>query len=194
MDNKIYVGQHYQQTSAFDDYLGSGVKLQQAIKKYGKDKFVREVLDYCNSATVDQNEIYWIDKLSATNNDIGYNITTGGRGCLAGSNNPFNGKHHSEELKSKWRNSRKGTRLNKDNTFYGKSHTQKSKQLIGQSSKLRTKYIYFFVSPIGECFNNILNLQDFCNTQGWRQNNLKFINNQTKYKNWFIQRIDKESL
>jgi len=37
---KYYVGQHRQETSGFDGYLGSGMKLEKAIKKYGKENFV----------------------------------------------------------------------------------------------------------------------------------------------------------
>jgi len=43
VNNKIYIGLH--STNNLDDsYIGSGKVLKQAILKYGKDKFIREVL------------------------------------------------------------------------------------------------------------------------------------------------------
>lgn len=85
VNGKIYVGQHF--TSADDGYLGSGKILKQAIKKYGKENFVRESIEFCNPDTLDEREVYWIDALSATNTEIGYNISLGGNGI---------GKHSNE--------------------------------------------------------------------------------------------------
>lgn len=81
LNNKIYVGQHLQQeTSAFDGYIGSGKLLKQAVKKNGKENFIREVIEFCTSATINEREIYWINALSATNAVIGYNLSVGGTG------------------------------------------------------------------------------------------------------------------
>ena len=44
VNNKIYVGKH--KSNRFDEnYLGSGVLLSSAIKKYGKENFITEVLE-----------------------------------------------------------------------------------------------------------------------------------------------------
>lgn len=40
VNGKFYVGQHYQKSSEFDGYLGSGIKILNAIKKYGKENFI----------------------------------------------------------------------------------------------------------------------------------------------------------
>lgn len=76
LNGKIYVGQHY--TSADDGYLGSGKILKSAINKYGKENFIRETLEYCNSDDIDKKEIFWISNLNTTNRDVGYNIAKGG--------------------------------------------------------------------------------------------------------------------
>ena len=225
INNKIYVGQHC--TSEEDGYLGSGKVIKLAIKKYGRQNFVRETIEFCTSANVDDKEVYWVDKLDATNPEVGYNIAKGGNGGnivewtdemknkmrnhYLGrklpketkikislwnqiNGNPFKGKQHSKEIKEKWSQERKGTRLGEENSFYGKTHSKKSKQLIGQSSKQRTKYIYFFISPDGQKYDNVTNLQDFCNQFGWKQNNLKFIINEwTIYKGWQIKKVYKEN-
>jgi len=93
INEKIYVGQHC--SSANDGYLGSGLLLNKAVKKYGKENFKRETIEYCTSADVNEREIYWIDKLKPD-----YNISLGGTGGRVWGNiNPFQGKHHSVETK-----------------------------------------------------------------------------------------------
>ena len=118
---KIYVGQH--NTLANDGYLGSGTILEKAIKKYGKENFQRTTIEFCTSANVNEKETFWIDKLSATDKNIGYNITKGGEGRsdCQGKNNPMYGVH----------------RFGKDNPFYGKKHSDKSKQVIKEKRKLQ---------------------------------------------------------
>lgn len=81
IDNMIYVGKHTQnETSAFDGYLGGGILINKAVKKYGRKNFIRETIEFCTYDNIDDREIYWINTLNATNRNIGYNITTGGDG------------------------------------------------------------------------------------------------------------------
>ena len=48
INGKIYIGQH--KSNIFDsNYKGSGVRLADAIKKYGKDNFSVELLVECQS-------------------------------------------------------------------------------------------------------------------------------------------------
>jgi len=95
INGKFYVGQHF--TSADDGYLGSGKAIILSIKKYGKENFFRETLEVCTSDSVNQKEDYWIEKLSATDRKIGYNISKFSR-------NPMKGRKHSKETKEKLRN------------------------------------------------------------------------------------------
>lgn len=46
MNGKYYIGQHKGHED--DDYLGSGLALRGAIKKYGEKNFKREILAYAN--------------------------------------------------------------------------------------------------------------------------------------------------
>jgi group I intron endonuclease len=101
INNKIYVGQHY--TSANDGYLGSGVKLNEDIKLFGKENFKREIIEYSISG-IDNREIYWIDALSARNSLIGYNLHKGGCGIGC----------HSEESIQKMRDIKKGKKLSEE--------------------------------------------------------------------------------
>jgi group I intron endonuclease len=77
INNKIYVGK-----SKFNnpDYLGSGLKISGAIKKYGKENFSKSIIEECLDSTVNAREIFWISQLNSNNEAIGYNISKGGEG------------------------------------------------------------------------------------------------------------------
>jgi hypothetical protein len=77
INNKIYVGKSIKDDSS---YLGSGLQIGPAIKKYGKENFTKEIIEECSEDILDQREIYWIDILDARNTKIGYNISIGGSG------------------------------------------------------------------------------------------------------------------
>jgi group I intron endonuclease len=101
INNKFYIGQEKNDS---DSYLGSGKILKNAIQKYGKQNFRKEILEICeNEKELDEKEIYWIKKLNATNRKIGYNICEGGRvnRTMTGKNHPMYGKKHSIEMRMK---------------------------------------------------------------------------------------------
>lgn len=78
LNGKIYVGQHKViKKESLNRYLGSGTLIKLAIKKYGKENFIKEILEYCTKDNVSEREIYWIKKLNARNNN--YNISIGGQ-------------------------------------------------------------------------------------------------------------------
>lgn len=120
---KKYIGKHHGELD--DDYLGSGILLQKAIKKYGKENFKRDILYISKNAEENnQKEIEFIKAYNAVENKEFYNIAPGGDGGdifhtlpleqqkqirkeiskrVSGINNPMYGKHHSEETKEKLR-------------------------------------------------------------------------------------------
>jgi len=76
VNGKFYIGKDAKNKPS---YLGSGIAVKLAIKKYGKSNFKKEILEVCS--TLDEltiREIYWIGKLNAIKN--GYNIAEGGIG------------------------------------------------------------------------------------------------------------------
>lgn len=79
INNKIYIGQT---TKSIDtDYLGSGNIIIKAVKKYGKESFVREILEILDDLNkLSEREIYWIEYYNSTDRNIGYNISKGGNG------------------------------------------------------------------------------------------------------------------
>ena len=78
LNGKIYIGQD---TNNDPKYMGSGKIIRDAIKKYGRDKFSKEILEECETIEhLNEREIYWISLFNSTDNKIGYNILSGGLG------------------------------------------------------------------------------------------------------------------
>lgn len=76
-NNKIYIGQDRNNNPS---YFGSGKKIQRAIKKYGKENFVKEILEECiDENHMNEREVYWISKYNSQDRKIGYNISNGGK-------------------------------------------------------------------------------------------------------------------
>lgn len=108
INGKVYIGQttrtleqrknqHYRDSESNFDYV-----FYKAIRKYGKENFYWEVIDYaeCRDGLNDK-EVYWIDFYNSyckKENSNGYNMTIGGEN-LSGEYNPFYGKKHSTESK-----------------------------------------------------------------------------------------------
>ena len=80
INNKKYIGKH--KSESFDEsYKGSGIYLNHAINKYGKDNFVTEILEWCETREeLNQREQYYIDYHNAIYRDDFYNIAHGGEG------------------------------------------------------------------------------------------------------------------
>ena len=119
VDGKKYIGQHaYSEFN--ENYKGSGIYLQKAIKKHGKENFKAEILEWCYSQKeLDEREIYWIDFYQAVESDEFYNLAEGGDGCKKGSK-------LSEETKKRISESHQGEKHN----MYGKHHSEETKKKI----------------------------------------------------------------
>jgi group I intron endonuclease len=77
LNNKIYIGQDRNNNPS---YFGSGKKIQSAIKKYGKENFVKEIIEECiDENHMNEREVYWISKYNSQDRKIGYNISDGGK-------------------------------------------------------------------------------------------------------------------
>lgn len=80
VNGKVYVGKHRCFKQHDKRYLGSGKLLKRAIKKYGIDNFIQEILEYTNSEEENrEREIFWIKELNSQIPN-GYNISPGGLG------------------------------------------------------------------------------------------------------------------
>lgn len=82
INGKFYVGVHgTENPEIFDGYLGSGSYLKNAIKKHGKDNFIRETLVNCFE---DHEEAFSIElMLVKTKDPRSYNLSPGGVGNIS---------------------------------------------------------------------------------------------------------------
>jgi len=81
VNGKQYVGMH-QTRNLNDGYLGSGIYLNEAIAKYGKKNFKRDIICFCSSRDeAHKNEGILIGKFKSLK-PCGYNLSPkGGLGC-----------------------------------------------------------------------------------------------------------------
>ena len=128
LNGKMYIGMH--RSKSFDEsYWGSGKIITDAINKYGKDNFSREVILECDSEDeLCKAEERIIRELNCVESDEYYNLKDGGVGKFPvflgeangmygvhrfGELNPNYGKHHvfSDEIRKKMSDAHKGKKL-----------------------------------------------------------------------------------
>src|ERR1017187_9973299 len=103
INSKKYRGIHKTE-NINDGYLGSGLSFKLSVKKYGKENFTREILEFCNSYDnlLELEKIYvdeeWVKDKS------NYNLKTGGQS--AGILSEESRKKLSETLKEGYRSGR----------------------------------------------------------------------------------------
>lgn len=104
-------------------YLGSGIIYKQALKKYGKENFKKQILASSNNIDIlKELEIYYIDYYNAKESDLFYNIASGGIGGDLFTN------HKDKELISKKKsNSMKKFNIVHGNHNIGKKYNRKIK-------------------------------------------------------------------
>ena len=124
INNKTYIGQTTQTMEErwkqhISDCKYKDYHFYKAIKKYGTDCWVNEIVAEYDNEILNEAEEYWVSYFDSFYS--GYNSTTGGdsgyiiseetkrKMCIAqrGINHPLYGKHHSEETKEKIRESRR---------------------------------------------------------------------------------------
>lgn len=77
VNGKKYIGSH---SANNPKYLGSGIRLKIAIKKYGKENFEREILWEGPEDYKREMEEYWINYFNAYKNPLFYNMSEKGVG------------------------------------------------------------------------------------------------------------------
>lgn len=93
-------------------------RLQNAYNKYGLENFAYEILEYVEEDKLIEREQHYIDTLNSCNRNVGYNLNTfaqGGGGAV-GEKNGWYGKGYLREGLL--------------NHFYGKTHSEKTKELL----------------------------------------------------------------
>ena len=142
INNKYYIGMH-RTTNPNDGYLGSGIAIKKAIKKYGKENFSKEVLFVFETEKEMQDKEKEIVNEDVVNDPMSYNMTQGGKGSwshidVSGEKNPNFGK----AIWKKGKTQEEIVEVNKKraspgeaNGMYGKTHTDETKQKIIDANK-----------------------------------------------------------
>ena len=147
INNKIYIGKHQASIFEPEKYIGSGRLLQKAIKKYGKNNFSCELIEWCETIEqLNEREIYWITYYKTNKDFLTYNLAKGGEGgvgrCSSDPNFYWNILDKRQLVLSKASKSLKKyfkahpeAHLGINNPMYGKHHSELAKQKI--SNKLK---------------------------------------------------------
>lgn len=151
INNKIYIGVH-SSNRLNDGYLGSGQLLKKAIKKYGRDNFNREILQFFKNKEDAYNlEMELVDNEFVSRDDT-YNLMTGGRAGYkhnentkkkikkntSGKNNYWYGREITEEHRKNLSIAKSG----KNHHMYGKKHTDGAKEKISKATSGKNHHMY----------------------------------------------------
>ena len=131
INGKFYIGKDERNKP---DYLGSGINLQSAIKKYGEENFIKETVEVCSTREeLIEREKYWIKETKSQ--EIGYNIADGGWGgntydeeTRERISQEFKGRHVSPETVEKRRQTREKRKQENPDRY---NQTEERKKAIG---------------------------------------------------------------
>ena len=99
LDGKFYIGQAIDINERWRDHIrdsmlpedkwiankrGEQTYFHRALRKYGPNNFVFEVIEECSRDLLNERERYWIDKFNAYKGPDGYNLRPGGEGYHMG--------------------------------------------------------------------------------------------------------------
>lgn len=154
INGKIYIGKH--KTNNLDDgYMGSGKYIQNAVKKYGKENFTKEILFQFDTEQEMNDKEAEIVNEEFLHRDDTYNLALGGKGGdFTAANKRYKelmtDPQFREAIKQKQKQSlntrecklKRSKRLKEyylthTPPFLGKHHTVETKQRISESHKLK---------------------------------------------------------
>lgn len=148
INGKIYLGKH-QTKNPNDSYMGSGIAIKNAIKKYGKENFKKEIIfifdneDEMNAKEKELINEKWVNDKNT------YNKGVGGEGGPH-----FLGKTHSEEAK------RKVAEASKKRT-----HSEEAKKKISEANRRRWKNPEF-KKKVGKKISEIKKIKNLARSTG----------------------------
>lgn len=124
INNKYYIGKH-KTKNINDNYMGSGILIKRAIKKYGIENFNKEILYVFQT----EEEMNIKEKELVVVSEETYNMCEGGKGGFSyiNSNKELRTKGHTKEMYIKVSNTMKGKyKTIKNYGLLGLSEQQKS--------------------------------------------------------------------
>lgn len=129
VNNKKYIGLSINKNESFrDTYYGSGKLIKQAILKYGKDNFIKEIMkEFDNEDDCRNYERLLIKNYNAVDDPMFYNLAPGGYGGAS------KGHIVTEETREKIRLSNSG-----ENHYFVKMEPEMKKKFSDRMSILKT--------------------------------------------------------
>jgi len=186
INNKIYIGVHAT-TNPNDSYLGSGIAIKQAIEKYGKDKFKKEILfEYDNQNEAYLKETKIVNEIFIKRKD-NYNMCIGGNGgkTMIGDSHWNYGKHHSQETKKKMSISLTGHKS------YIRTTEWINNKSISNKGKYNPQFTGYYITPWGKFETaNGNGIISNSTTNIWCKNQNMSINNRMLSKSKYLQSLN----
>lgn len=169
INNKVYIGQSNwlkKRIGCHKNKLRKNIHenshLQTSWNKYGEENFIFEIIEICEESLLNEREMYWISFYNSSSKDSGYNKSLGGDGNrgykhteetkkkmrenhanFEREKNPMYKKSvrdfMTEEEYEIWRKNISLSRIGEKNHFYGKHHSEETKEKISRAK--REKYI-----------------------------------------------------
>ena len=163
INGKFYVGQD---SNNNPEYYGSGNLLKKAIKKYGKENFIKETLEDCSTEEeLNEREKYWIKETRAQ--ELGYNIAEGGQG----------GNTYTEETRQRISKQFKGRRVDPKTIEKAKKTREKRKQENPDAYKMSEEHRKL----MSEVHKGKVHPEE------WRERQSEFMKNFSNYSPDFIE-------
>lgn len=140
INNKVYIGITSKGLSArWKEHLynaehGCPFKLYNALRKYGKENFSIELIDFCNSwEELEEKEKYYISEYKSLQDEFGYNMTEGGDGTI--------GRYVTMETRDKIRQK-----------ALGREVSEETREKLSEAGKIRTegRIAYWESGKIGD--------------------------------------------
>lgn len=185
INSRWYIGKH---NGTDPTYMGSGKILKQAYAKYGKESFIKEILETCTSEKeLNLREQHWISITNATTDPFSYNLAEGGSGGDLSKFIPYDTidySNHKMEGATQWY--RTLTQEEKD-TWHAKQAAKRTKG--------------WYVSRIDDPTETyVQNISKWCEEHGVDKATPTALNNpkspmfQKQTKGWRIRRADMPAL
>lgn len=172
LNGKYYIGRHAT-NNIHDNYMGSGLGIKNAIKKYGLENFTKEIIAEARTA-----EDLWHLEKDIVNNEVVKDPMS--------YNNAYGGKHYLHGLKEYDYNAfiehqqNAGRQYAKN--FSGKDKSWHAKGGSASSRKRSVQYKYCITTNIGDQFIvNGLEFKALCKEKGWNYNTLHWKKSMGKF-------------
>lgn len=133
---KIYIGKTYNLRKRINGHKHCGKKkktsilLYNSIRKYGWENHHLDILETIDDSLLNEREMYWIKEFNSyyQNNTMGMNMTLGG-----------DGQRSSWMHDIKRRETQSKLCIGDGNSFYGKKHSDESRQAMAEKASKRNK-------------------------------------------------------